>query len=193
MKDLAIVGGGLRKVDFVEMGRAIASVTAADINELKRIKKPTPAVEAALAACLVALGFYADSKIPTWADVIKLLSSAPSSQIAAALRGFEPKGITPAMVRKLKPLAERSNPEKARCGAQCAGSIASWVQAVYAYGAHQEQLLSNYATLSPRLAAVPYSKLSRYQPWDSANGPKEIGFCWKTGISERDFSPVEIS
>lgn len=162
MGDLAIVGrtldGGPRRQDWVAIGRALGSVTANDINELKRLHSPPQGLKTAMAACLVALGFWADSKLPTWADAMKLLRSAPASQIAAALRRFNPKVITPAMLHKLKPLVEGCNLEKVSSCSKAASSIAMWVQAVYAYGAHQQQLLSNYAVHSPGLASVPYSK-----------------------------------
>lgn len=142
--------------------------------------------------CLPPTRFWSDSKLPTWEDAKRLLISASSSQLVLALRSFNPNAITPAMLRKLRPLSERCDPERVRKCSNAAASIAHWVRAVCSYGADQERLLSNYAIFSPRLNSVPYSRLGRFQPWDSAaSGPKEIGFCWRTGISERDFTPAE--
>ena len=62
MGGLEVVGSAIaqtrRRNSFVELGRALGGVTAADITELKlSVKHPPEGVKAAMVACLVALGY----------------------------------------------------------------------------------------------------------------------------------------
>ena len=171
--------------DFIAIGQGLAAITAGDLTELRSMSNPPQKVKIAFEALLMVLG----EDNTSWVAALHYLRSASSASLAAKLRSYEPSTLTPNMLRKLKPLAEQCPPESVNPASRSGVAISSWVAAVYAYGAHYEERLSNYAVLAPHLAQLPYSKLSsKYMP---ASGYKELGFCWRTGVSESDHPAAE--
>ena len=181
--NLEVVGMALGAPLLFDFESALSCVSAGDIGELKACARcPPESIKDTVLAMLTLLG-EADA---TWEGAVIYLRSASAENIASRLRGYDLNTVTPAMTRKLKPVMEK--PRSAGISiSKAAAALSAWVGAVYAFGAYNEALLTNYALFSPRLANVPYSKLTRYQ-----SSKCEIGFCWRTGLSEAA-PPVELA
>lgn len=216
------ITGGLREEDFIEIGQALAGISSDNLVQLRAMSSAPPgAIKAAFDGVHVIFGAesptWADTvaflrSAPTKTLAAKLASFDPKASVTPQMtRRLKPL-VDKCPPSKVKDCAAAALPvamsvaalQKRRMPFSATSPLTPsslrpvcrrrrWVHAVYAYGAHHEALLSNYALMSPELATMPYSKLTRYQPWSfESKGPREIGFCWKTGYSERA-SAIELA
>ena len=138
---------------------ALDTVPRQAIDEMKRMKQPPAAVKLTFDAALVALGYQE----PGWKDSVKFLSSAASVGISGKLTEFNPRAMTPAMLRRMKPFVATFSVEQVRRSSLAASCVAAWVHAVYDFGLAQEKNMSNYAFFRNALRCDPLHGYKGYK------------------------------
>ena len=107
--------------------QAMSGITKAAIAELKTFNRPPAAVHMAFEAVLVALGHREVS----WKECVKFLLSSGRSMILARLLAFDPRTVTPEMLRRMKPFVSEWSPKQVQTCSHAAAPVAMWVHAVY--------------------------------------------------------------
>lgn len=153
--------------------------------ELKTARIPPPGVGEIVAACLLVLtGGSKPADWPTGAILRRptdMLHGQTAKALLRKLRQFDPRTLTPAITRQIRPVVERHSPEAIGKVSLAAKGLCLWLHAVYAYGDNHEKQLSNYAALSPRCAGTPYVQLGRYNRQHEREPTSRVyepsGFC----------------
>ena len=108
--------------------QAVNELSKDDINELKKVNNPVPAVELALRCTLIYLGYHK----PDWPMAQKALADM---KFLDRLRNFEKDAVAPKVLNKVKNLTSKPefNIEQMTKASKAAGGLARWCYSIRLY------------------------------------------------------------